>query len=313
MVERVRRALHVRRVGHTGTLDPLATGVLPIVVGRATRLASLLATGGKCYEAIIRLGVVTDTYDVTGRVLRESPPPSAQRAWTEGGEPDRLNDVRRCFLGTFRQNPPPFSAKKVGGVRAYRLARRQSAVAVRPVEVTVHELELWPIDQTRLGCRVTCSPGFYVRALAHDLGERLGSGACLEALRRERSGAFGLDRAVSLPVLEAEGPAALGRLMPLGALLPELPGLVLTSRGARRAAHGNLVSPDDVAAASPPAPGGVPSVAVPLGHPGGTLAASGALEHSRSPRVKLFDAEGMLVAIAEPTRERLLHPTIVLV
>ena len=178
VVARVRRALGIRRVGHLGTLDPMATGVLPLVVGRATRLASLLAPAQKTYDGIVQLGVVTDTYDATGTVATDI------RDRMAGGDPapptaDAVARAAEAFTGTFLQQPPPFSAKKVRGVRAYRLARRQRPVAPEPVTVTVHAIDILEVTPMRVRCRVTCDAGFYMRALAHDLGAALGCGACL--------------------------------------------------------------------------------------------------------------------------------------
>jgi len=301
VVGRVRRAVGISRIGHTGTLDPLATGVLPLLVGRATRLAPLLSGGLKRYDGLIRLGLETDTYDITGRVIaREGLVSGDPRAGGERGarlstaaeavdvDASGLDAARAAFVGTFRQQPPPFSAKKVGGVRAYRLARRRQPVRLDPVEVTVHDLTLTPAGPGRVRCRLTCSSGFYVRSLAHDLGQRLGTGGCLEALRREWSDGFGLAQAVPLELVDAEGPVALARLIVLADLLPDLPALVLTARGAARVAHGCDLTPADV----------VPAAAA---------------DAARPLHIKLLDARGTLLAIAERRPDRFLHPAIVLV
>lgn len=282
-----RRALASRKVGHLGTLDPLATGVLPLVVGRATRLAPLFAGASKQYDAVIRLGLVTDTCDVGGAVVggadaadgASGPPPS----------PAAIRSAAAGFTGTRLQRPPAVSAKKIAGVRAYDLARRKRPVEPPPVRVTVDTLDVLSIEGVRVRCRVVCSSGFYVRALARDLGEALGCGGCLEALRRERHGPFALEAAVTLARVVEEGSTAAARLVPMEALLPELPGVVVSGRGARRAAHGNPVGPADVAAAAgadPPGPGA---------------------------RVRLLDEDGRLLAIAEPRPGGALHPRIVLV
>ncbi|MCE2543211.1 MAG: tRNA pseudouridine(55) synthase TruB [Acidobacteria bacterium] len=281
-----RRLLGVARIGHTGTLDPLATGVLPLVVGRATRLATLLAGGTKTYKAIIRLGTETDTYDAAG-----TPLPAPPGADTRARCLDRETVAAACrrFTGVFRQQPPAFSAKKVGGVRAYRLARRQRQVDLPPVEVTVHEFEVIALTDGCLHCRVSCSPGFYMRTLAHDLGQALGCGGCLEQLRRERSGAFTLDDAVGLEA-GADGALPLHeRLIALDALLPELPAVVVTPHGAQRASHGNLLRPADIAAGA------------------GRRTEGGAGD------VRVCDDAGSLLAIATPAAAGALHPRIVLV
>ena len=290
VVSHARRALGVRRVGHIGTLDPMATGVLPLVVGRATRLASLLSTGWKTYDGLILLGVTTDSYDATGAIVADTRDHGGAGLV---GAPDRraIERAAEAFTGRFSQRPPPFSAKKIHGVRAYRLARRNRPVAPEPVMVTVHALEILSVTSTHVRCRVTCDPGFYMRALAHDLGAALGCGACLETLRRERNGAFDLAGAVTLDELRSSGPAIARRLVPLEELLPEAPRLVLTSHGAKRARHGNDVTAADVAIRDgewPPAAGD-PQVA------------------------RLFDADGALIAIARTDARQLLRPAIVLV
>lgn len=282
-----RRALGSRKVGHLGTLDPLATGVLPLVVGRATRLAPLFAGASKQYEAVVRLGLATDTCDVGGAVIggseagggAPSPPPS----------PEAVTAAAAGFAGSFEQRPPAVSAKKIAGVRAYDLARRARPVELPPVRVTVDTLDVLSIDGLRVRLRIACSSGFYVRALARDLGEALGCGGCLEALRRERHGRFTLDDAAPLDRVVDEGAAAAARLVPPEDLLPELPGVVVTPRGARRAAHGNPLGPADLVT--------VGSVSAEAGRR----------------RVRVLDGGGRLLAIAEPLAGGVLHPRIVLV
>ena len=292
VVAHARRSLGVRRVGHIGTLDPIATGVLPLVVGRATRLASLLSAGRKTYDGCILLGVSTDTYDTTGTITAD-----ARDRMGTGlvNAPDRpaIEQAVEAFVGTWPQHPPPFSAKKIRGVRAYTLARRNQPVAPEPVAVTVHSVEVLAVDGTQVRCRVTCDPGFYMRAFAHDLGAALGCGACLETLRRERNGAFDLRGAVPLEEIDAQGPAIADRMVPLAELLPEIPRLVLTEHGARRARHGNDLTAADVVSSSA-------EWTAPAASAGAAVA-------------KLYDGEGVLIAIAKADAARLLHPTIVLV
>ena len=288
VVARVRRLLGTRRVGHVGTLDPLATGVLPLVVGRATRLAPLLASGPKTYAAVIRLGVVTDTYDVTGTV---APGGGHDPALAPALDRGQLEAACSAFTGTFEQQPPPFSAKKVGGVRAYRLARRRQPVELRAVEVTVHSFEVLGLRDAELACRVRCAPGFYMRSLAHDLGRALGCGACLQSLRREGSGAFTLERAVTLDALAGDGVETAQQLVALADLLPDLPAVVVTERGSQRAAHGNLLRAADIEIGARSRP---------------VLPAA-------AQRVRVLDAAGTLLAIAEVAPGGALHPRIVLV
>ncbi len=284
-----RRALACRKVGHLGTLDPLATGVLPLVVGRATRLASLFAGAAKQYDAVIRLGLATDTCDIAGAVIGGSDAGADRAASGPPASHGAITDAAAGFVGSHLQRPPAVSAKKIEGVRAYDLARRQRPAEPAPVRVTVDALTVLSIDGVRVRCRIACSSGFYVRALARDLGETLGCGACLETLRRERHGRFTLAGAVPLVRLVEEGAAAAARLIPLDVLLPELPGVVVTERGARRVVHGNAVGLSDVV---PPTGGPRPAQAT---------------------RVRLLDADGRLLAIAEPEADGALHPRIVLV
>lgn len=285
VVARARRALRETRIGHTGTLDPLATGVLPLVVGRATRLASFLSSGDKGYEGLVRLGSATASYDAAERLaagLPPPPPPDVSRA-----------DIERAleaFRGTYLQTPPPYSAKKIAGIAAHRLARQNRPVQPDPVTVTVLELALLAFEDGLARVRVTATAGFYVRSLAHDLGARLGCGAHLEALRRTRAGPFTLDDAVPLAIVEAEGTGADARLIPLDALLPDLPAVRLNERGARRASHGNAVSLDDFESPD-----------------------EGVILASAAPQVRLTTASGTLLGIASPAPGGFLRPTIVLV
>jgi tRNA pseudouridine55 synthase len=290
VVARVRRAAGVARVGHTGTLDPFATGVLALVLGRATRLAQFVAAGEKEYDAEIRLGRVTDTYDRTG-VFAEAAVPAGAIGKSE------VDTALAAFRGTFPQRPPPYSAKKVKGIRAYDLARQARAPDLKAVEVTVHRLELvefqpgsWASPDPDLAplvrLRLVTSAGFYVRSLAHDLGSRLGCGAWLHGLRRLRSGVFTLAEATPLETVERRGREALDQLCPLERLLPDMPGVVLSELGVRRALHGNDLAPDHLAEPS----------AAPEAH-----------------RVRLLDERGRLLGIAEPARgSGLLHPVVVL-
>jgi tRNA pseudouridine55 synthase len=293
VVARIRRLTGCRRVGHTGTLDPMASGVLALVLGRATRLAQFLSRSDKSYDATIRLGVETDTYDAMGRETAR---------WSQiaaPGEPawptrDALEGALRAFHGEYRQTPPPFSAKKLGGVPAYTLARRVRPVSLAPVTVEVTSLELIEAAGDVVRLRLVCSAGFYVRGLAHDLGRALGCGAHLVSLRRTRAGEFGLDRAASLDRLEVDPGEAAIWLVPVERLLADWPSAHLTGHGAARARHGNPVGPGDVDVVEDlsPAPAGVPR------------------------RVRLFDPAGRLVAIATASDEGAgwpLRPTVVLV
>jgi tRNA pseudouridine55 synthase len=274
----VRRALGISRIGHTGTLDPLATGVLPLVVGKATRLAAYLTADEKEYIATVRLGATTSTYDAE----------SASEALA-GGEPPReagaIAEALQTFLGTYLQQPPPFSAKKIEGIPAYKLARQQKPVAVKPVEVTVRELELRRYSGGAAELRIVSSSGFYVRALAHDLGQRLGCGGYLEALERSRAGDFALESARPLADIVAAGRLARNWILPMERLLTRMAAVTLTDEGSKRASHGNVLRNWDFA---------------------------GGLDAGPD-RLRLLDQSGTLVGIAEAREGGLLHPVVILV
>ncbi|MFI5178447.1 MAG: tRNA pseudouridine(55) synthase TruB [Vicinamibacterales bacterium] len=236
VVARLRRTSGERAIGHTGTLDPRATGLLPLVLGRATRLASLLTGGDKVYEATIRLGFATDTDDADGRPLGE--PVTALPADAE------VDEALARFAGTFEQTPPSHSAKKVGGRKAYELARREEPVELKPVTVTIRALERTGRAGDLVSIRVTASSGFYVRALARDLGARLGCGAHLVGLRRTHSGSFDVGQALPLEDAERLGRGIAARVLPPADALPELAAVRTTEAGLRRALHGNPLGPE---------------------------------------------------------------------
>jgi len=202
IVQRVRRLLKQKKIGHCGTLDPDATGLLLLTLGTATRLTRFLIRAPKVYEGVFRLGAATDTYDASGRVVSEAPP-EAMAALTR----EAVAAAMHAFEGEIEQKPPPYSAKKVNGVKYYELARRGEEVPDEAKEVTVYELA--PLDHPagledgRIGFRLACSSGTYARGLAHDLGAALGVGGHLAALRRTKIGSFSVDAAVTLAGLEA--------------------------------------------------------------------------------------------------------------
>ena len=241
-----RRALGERSIGHIGTLDPLATGLLVLLTGRATRLASLMSGARKTYDATVRLGFSTNTFDAAGE-RQPAAPGLAPSAIDDAAVDEVIEAIRRQR----QQVPPAFSAKKVDGVRAYTLARRREAPELRPVDVCVYEMGWRRAAPDVLRVTLTCSAGYYVRAMAQEIGARLGCGAHLEALRRLRIGSFDVADAVSLDVLEREGredrALAAARLLPIGALLPDLPSVTLTEAGERRARHGNVLAMTHVA------------------------------------------------------------------
>lgn len=231
VVKFARRVLGESRIGHTGTLDPMATGVLPLVVGRATRLAQFLTASDKTYEATIAFGRATDTYDASGTVTQTSDRRPSR---------DELVAAIARFQGTFEQTPPVYSAKNIDGERSYDLARRRKRKGEpaevpeqqRPkaVIVTVKRLAVVDFGGETASLEMQVSAGFYVRSLVHDLGESLGCGAVLTALRRTRSGEFGLDRAVPLAdVLQQPRESTIARFVPFRELLTDLPSVTLRS------------------------------------------------------------------------------------
>jgi tRNA pseudouridine55 synthase len=227
IVQHVRRALRIRAAGHTGTLDPFATGLLVVLVGRATRLARFVEAQPKTYLATGRLGIRTTTDDLTGEVIG---PESA------GLLPETLvRDTLAGFLGAQPQRPPQFSAKRVGGERSYRKARRGEVVELADVDITVHAIDLVAWRPPEFDFRVTVSPGTYVRAIARDLGDQLGVGSHLTRLRREAIGSLRVENAVSL---ERLSPAA---LIPPRQVLPDLPAVELDEAGRNDVAHGRAV------------------------------------------------------------------------
>jgi tRNA pseudouridine55 synthase len=281
-----RRITRVRKVGHTGTLDPLASGVLPLVLGKATRLAQFLSAADKEYEAEIELGTSTTTFDRAGEPTGEQ----HARKVSELSWP-MIEEAVAEFRGSQLQQPPSFSAKKVDGERAYDLARNNERVALEPAAVTATVLDVIEWRGSRLRLHMVCSAGFYVRSLADALGERLGTGAHLAGLVRTRSGDFSIESAVSLSDLDRRPDEAAKRIIPLARLLPALPAITLTVEGASLAARGGFIGPRHLTSDQ-------------------NLPQTG--------RVKLLHPDGHLVAIAQPyspvagDASRLLHPGVVL-
>jgi tRNA pseudouridine55 synthase len=267
-VQKARRLLAERRIGHLGTLDPFATGVLVLLVGNATRLARFYRDRDKTYEGVIRFGFSTDSYDRTGAPTSPEISPHLDE--------QELRGHLATFLGNRLQTPPAISAKKVGGVRAYRLARQGEPPKLSPVPVTIHEFEMISLDGPFLGFRVRVSSGTYIRSLAHEMGERLGVGAHLHQLRRTAVGEFALSQAFSLEQLEQEIQRGANLLMPMESLLPEFPAVVLDAGAMRAVSHGNSVPVDCLTS-----------------------------------WVRLVDESGKLIAIAEREADRLYHPVVV--
>jgi tRNA pseudouridine55 synthase len=236
IVDRVRRVLGERRVGHTGTLDPFATGVLVICVGKATRLARFLAEGDKLYRATVRLGFSTATDDLLGASLGAPRPVHPDRRTVE--------EAARALTGDLEQVPPAYSAKRIEGRRLYDLAREGTLVSRPPARVRVSAFDVLALRDDQVDIEVRCSPGTYVRALARDLGANLGTGGHLTALRRLMSGGFTTDDAVPGDLLPS---LAHARLKPLEALLLDLPAVRLSEAGLAAVRHGRDVTATDLA------------------------------------------------------------------
>ena len=276
VVGKSRRILGTKKIGHLGTLDPIATGVLPLVIGRATRLAQFYTHSDKIYEAVIRFGFATDTYDRAGKPTTPETEPAL--------DPAELERLMEPFRGELMQVPPPVSAKKVAGVRAYKLARKNVDFELKPVAVQVYELALLDVEGPRARLRAHCSAGTYLRSIAHELGHVMGCGAHLEALRRTASGDFTLEQARTIAQLEqlaAEGRTA-EALIPSAKLLPAIPSVVLEPAIVAQIRQGRNfpVSPFRTA-------------------PG-------------SRYVKAVSREGDLVAVGEARLPNLYHPIVVL-
>jgi len=230
----VRKGTGVRKVGHAGTLDPRASGVLVLCLGPATRLSEYLSGTTKEYEAIVRFGISTRTFDTDGEITRRSGRAPARR---------EIEDVLPEFRGDVEQRPPPYSAVKVQGRKAYELARAGDDPTLQPRTVHISRLELRSYQPPDLALRVECSAGTYIRSLAHDLGERLQTGAHLAGLRRTRAGPFPLDQATAWPMLEVG--MLTGKweryMLPAAAALPELPAVVVDDKGLEALRFGHAI------------------------------------------------------------------------
>ena len=271
VVARVRRLASERAVGHLGTLDPMATGVLPLVLGRMTRLAQFYVASEKSYEGEIRFGFSTDTYDAEGEPVGE-PQPVALTL-------DQVLAAAARFRGTIQQTPPPFSAKKIAGVPAYKLARKKKEVELKPIQVEVREFEILGLEGDRATFRARVASGTYLRSVAHDLGQLLGVGAHLATLRRTRVGEFSLEDAHTLEQIEQTDDIESLFVHPRR-VLPEFPSVTATEESLARIRNGMAVN--------------LP-------------------EMSRAPLVKVFAGQAELVCIASRVAGTLFHPKVVLV
>lgn len=231
MVSIVRRALDMKKVGHTGTLDPGATGVLPILVGTATRASDLLTAQDKRYRATVLLGTVTDTLDTDGEVIAENP--------VNVTESD-IRSIVSGFVGNIEQLPPMYSAVQVGGQRLYHLARQGIEIERKPRSVTIYSIEILSIDIPRVTIDVHCSKGTYIRTLAADIGDKLGCGACIESLTRTQSGDFLIENSVTpeqLSELSEKGEAE-SVIIPTDKLFPDYEAVQLDKKRADRVKNG---------------------------------------------------------------------------
>lgn len=276
VVSKMRGIAGTRRVGHLGTLDPIATGVLPLMIGQATRLARFWEGAQKRYEAVVRFGFATSSYDRAGEPCGPDSCPSITA--------QEIEPLLEPMRGEIAQMPPPVSAKKINGVPAYKLARRNVEVKLSPARVSIYEIRLSRIEGSRAHLQVHCSAGTYIRSIAHELGAALGCGAHIEELVRTQSGPFLLEQAFTLERLQAlrdEGQLR-GALLEMTALLPDFPSVFVDDLTAGRIRQGQdfAVSPFRV--------------------------------HAAAPHVKAVGADGRLIAIGRLALPHVYHPVVVM-
>lgn len=243
VVARLRGILHMKKIGHTGTLDPEAEGVLPVALGKATRLVDMITEKEKTYEAVMRLGVVTDTQDMTGTVLRQEEVTVT---------PEETEEALASFVGEQMQIPPMYSALKVNGKKLYELAREGKTVERKARPVRFFEIRLLEMELPLVRFRVTCSKGTYIRTLCHDIGEKLGCGAAMESLLRTQVGRFELKDSLTLSQVEeavADGTVE-EKILGIEEALKEYPGVFCTKTGDRLLANGNPLDQNFVSEAS---------------------------------------------------------------
>jgi tRNA pseudouridine55 synthase len=296
VVDAVRRVVGFRQIGHLGTLDPLATGVLVLLLGKATRLAQFYVGRRKRYTATIRFGYFTDTYDSVGTAIGPDTAPILDRA--------EIEKLAAAMTGRFAQMPPPFSAKKIQGKAAYELARKNKPVELKPVEIEVYEFRVTEIEASRAKVAIECASGTYIRSIAHDMGQKLGCGAHLEEITRTAVGEFTLDQAVTVEVLHAAAQQSTEKLasyvLPLELLLPELPHLNVLPIVERQIRHGSKFNI-------------VPSQ-IKLGATSLAQGATAELDSGewKPNRLRIFSPENKLIAIAEAIVPRTYRPVLVL-
>ena len=238
VVARLRGICKMKKIGHTGTLDPEAVGVLPVCLGSGTKLCDMLTDWDKEYIAVLRLGVVTDTQDMTGKILRQ-----CMAGQPESMEEERIRSAILGFVGDYDQIPPMYSALKVGGKKLYELAREGKEIERNPRKVYIREIEIKELDLPRVKMRVVCSKGTYIRTLCHDIGERLGCGGAMESLIRSRVGIFGIEDALTLAQIERlrdESKIADVIISPDN-VFSEKRAVIVTEQGRRMAENGNVL------------------------------------------------------------------------
>jgi tRNA pseudouridine55 synthase len=294
VVDAVRRLLGFRQIGHLGTLDPLATGVLVLLLGRATRFARFYSGRRKRYHSTFRFGFATDTYDSDGTALGLDASPVLNRQQIEG--------LAQSFVGRFPQMPPAFSAKKIHGRPAHELARKQKPVELQPVDVEVFEFRLLEIEGSLARFAIECAAGTYVRSLAHDMGAQLGCGAHVAEITRTAVGEFTLDRAIGLADLEqaVQAGKAADCIVPLACLLAELPRVSVLPAVEKRVRHGSTfqVSLAQIQPGRAETPQGAPAQ----------------LDSTdwKPARLRVFNQQDQLIAIAEAIVPRTYQPVLVL-
>ena len=233
VVAKLRGAIKIKRIGHGGTLDPMATGVLPVFVGRATRAAEFCENAEKEYLAVLRLGLETDTQDITGAALKECAVTASVK---------ELSAVIPRFLGAQKQVPPMYSAVKVGGKKLYELARRGVEIPRQARDVFISDIRLLSSDGNDHSLQITCSKGTYIRTLCHDIGAALGCGGTMSSLRRTRAGAFTIDKAFILSdILSSISAGDIGKItLPVDFIFSEYPRIILSEQDTRRCKAGAL-------------------------------------------------------------------------
>ncbi len=231
VVAKLRGILHMKKIGHTGTLDPDAVGVLPVCVGKGTKVCSLLTDRDKTYEAVVKLGVITDTEDMTGEVLEKRPVTVTE---------EDIKKILSSFMGEIEQIPPMYSAIKVQGKKLYELAREGKIIERKPRKITIHKIQLLNVNlsEQEFSIRVTCSKGTYIRTLCQDIGEKLGCGAAMKSLVRTRVGSFSIEDAKTLDEIEKQGAI----LLPIEEVFFEYASCHVKEAGMKYLKNGNLVA-----------------------------------------------------------------------